>query len=173
MFCQNCHKNVATVRYAEVVDGHVKEVHLCPGCLDRQRDKAATGFEFDTPTAKERPVSARKAVKEALRTHQSCGTCGALLQKLLDERAAGCAACYTEFAGLIDPLLLASHGSVHHKGKAPHIEDARERLRADLQVKRSLLRSVIQQENYEEAALLRDEIRCLEMGLSASESGAD
>ncbi len=173
MFCQNCHKNLATVRYAEVVDGHVKDVHLCPGCLDLQRGKMVTGFEFDKPSTKDRSVSEREAVKEALRTHRSCRVCGALLQRLLDERSAGCAACYAEFAGLIDPLLLACHGSVHHKGKTPHVGDARERLRADLQVKRSLLRSVIQDENYEEAALLRDEIRCLETGLSASESGAD
>ena len=35
------------------------------------------------------------------------------------------------------------------------------------------LRAVLQAENYEEAALLRDEIRGLELGLSVSESGAD
>jgi len=37
----------------------------------------------------------------------------------------------------------------------------------------ALLRSVLQAENYEEAARLRDEIRSLETGLCVSESGAD
>jgi len=35
------------------------------------------------------------------------------------------------------------------------------------------LRSALRTENYEEAARLRDEIRCLEQGLHISESGAE
>ena len=174
MLCQSCHKNLATVRYAEVVDGHVKERHMCPECLTRQRERQGAGFEFETPSAKRPGVASQRAVvKEAVRKHRSCPVCGKLLQRILDERRLGCASCYGEFAEHIDPLLMARHGSVTHKGKQPHITDARERLRADLQVKRSLLRAVLQAENYEEAALLRDEIRGLELGLSVSESGAD
>jgi protein-arginine kinase activator protein McsA len=53
------------------------------------------------------------------------------------------------------------------------MDDARARLRADLQTKRALLRSVLRAENYEEAARLRDEIQSLETGLNMAESGAD
>ena len=59
------------------------------------------------------------------------------------------------------------------QGKVARLDYARARLRADLQAKRTLLRTVLQAEKYEEAARLRDEIRSLETGLYVSETGAD
>ena len=52
-------------------------------------------------------------------------------------------------------------------------DDARARVRSELQSKRALLKTALNLENYEEAASLRDEIRSLETGLVASEAGAD
>lgn len=168
MLCQDCHKNVASVRYAEVVDGHVTEQHLCASCLDRRQERPSAGFQLDAPGLG-RAKSVHTAVRDSLRAGRTCSFCGALLSTVTDSLRVGCATCYREFSSPLDALIQARHGAQEHRGKAPNMDDARERLRADLLVKRSLLHRVLQSENYEEAAILRDEIRGIEKGLYASE----
>lgn len=173
MLCQKCHKNLATVRYAEVVDGQVTDRFLCETCMARYQQDAGTGFEFaGPPAATERP-SADLLVREAVKNQLRCPTCGTLLSQLSDEGRVGCSTCYEKFGKQIDSILEGLHHSLYHKGKVPHLDDARARLRADLQTKRSLLRTMLGAERYEEAAQLRDEIRSIETGLYVSESGAD
>ena len=50
MLCQKCHKNLASVRYAEVVDGKVNNLQLCQDCLSRQQDEVEIGFELSDPS---------------------------------------------------------------------------------------------------------------------------
>jgi len=173
MLCPKCHNKLATVRYAEVVDGQVTEKFLCPDCLAKLQGDDAKGFEFSGPAATARTPSAEEVVDEAVRMQRACPSCGTTLSQLLEENRLGCASCYQTFAKEIEPRLEEMHHSLHHKGKAPRHDDTRAQLRADLQSKRTLLRSVLRAENYEEAARLRDEIRSLETGLYVSESGAD
>jgi len=168
MLCQKCHKNLATVRYAEVVDGKVADINLCSECLSQHEDRSASGFELSgsIPAAKsgQRPQLLRPRPK-APRTCKSCRT---KLSMVLDSGRIGCAHCYEHFSADIEPMLVALHGSVQHKGKTSRVGDVRARLRSGLQIKRSLLRSALETENYEEAASLRDDIRQLESVLGAS-----
>lgn len=173
MLCQKCHKSLATVRYAEVVDGRVTEQHLCPQCLAVHQQQSEPGFALPgaVPVTKRRGV--RQTARETLRTRRVCPSCGMPMRQLLDDGKVGCITCYTAFGQQIESILEGLHVSLQHKGKIARYEDSRARLRADLQGKRALLRSVLRMEHYEEAAKLRDEIRELEMGLSTSEAGAD
>ncbi len=164
MLCEKCHKNLATVRYAEVVDGRVKHVNLCPDCLAEHQQNSSVGFELAKPAPVTRKTnhSARvDAVSDDARK-QRCRNCGHTLGKLLDSGVVGCSTCYETFARQIESMLEGMHRGVRHRGKVPYVDDAIERIRADLQTKRALLRSALSTENYEEAACLRDEIRTLE-----------
>ena len=73
---------------------------------------------------------------------------------------------------IVTPQLEAAvrglQGALHHRGRSPRADDSRDRIRADLQTKRALLRSALKTENYEEAAILRDTIRTLEAQLGNS-----
>ncbi len=171
MLCQKCHKNLATTRYAEVVDGKVTDLHLCAQCLARQQAATGTGFRLSGPAPQLHKPPAERVAGEALRRQRACSTCGMRLSELLEEARVGCTACYETFGTEIESMLEGLHLAVHHKGRVPHLDDARSRLRAELQSKRALLRSVLRAEKYEEAALLRDEIRGLESGLQMTESG--
>jgi len=168
MLCQKCHKNLATVRYAEVVDGKVADIHLCPDCLSRQQDRSASGFELSgsIPAAKSSPRP--QLLRPRPRAPRTCKSCMTKLLTVLDSGKVGCAHCYAHFSADIEPMLVALHGSAQHKGKTSRVGDVRARLRSDLQTKRSLLRSALETENYEEAASLRDGIRQLETVLGAS-----
>ena len=172
MLCQKCHKNLATVRYAEVVEGRVTDQHLCPTCMEAI-DAEGTGFGLSGPTPLARRVSPDEEAREALRGQRACPTCGALLRTVLDEGEVGCGGCYVAFGKEIESILEGLHTSLRHKGKTLRQDDARAQIRADLQSKRALIRSMLRAENYEEAARLRDEIRALESGLQLSETGAE
>lgn len=172
MLCQNCHKNLASIRYAEVVDGEVKDLHLCKDCMDERQNSAESGFEFSSPApflGKQKPTQESEEIVETA----SCTSCVTELRSIRETGKVGCSACYDAFPAELEAILEGIHVGLTHKGKIPRMDDARARLRADLQTKRSLLKTSLSTENYEEAATLRDEIRALESGLGAGEGGVD
>ncbi len=177
MLCEDCHKNLATKRYAEVVDGKVSEQHLCQECLDRRQESVSSGFQFAKPAAfrgKPAPAAAKTSTTaDAVEARQSCTACNTTLKQILEKGQVGCSTCYETFPAQLESLLEGIHVALAHRGKVPRLDDARARLRADLQAKRGLLKTALTTENYEEAAALRDEIRAIETGLSAAEGGRD
>lgn len=173
MLCQKCHKNLATVRYAEVVDGQVTDQHLCADCLAKHQLNAATGFELAGPAPGLHRPSGERVIRESMKPQPSCSACGVTMDSITEKAQVGCPACFEQFGGQIESMLEGMHWALQHKGKSGKLDDTRVRLRADLQAKRALLRSVLRAENYEEAARLRDEIRSLEEGLNMADSGAD
>lgn len=173
MLCQKCHKNLSSVRYAEVVDGKVNNLHLCRDCLERQQEQTRSGFELSEPA----PYSKRSKsspTKPVVRTTETCDACETDLQTILKTGKVGCTSCYIKFATDLEALMEGLHVALTHRGKKPHvIEDARARARAELQNKRALMRAALNLENYEEAASLRDDIRHLETGLGTAEAEMD
>jgi protein arginine kinase activator len=173
MICPKCNNRLATIRYAEVVDGVVTERYLCPDCLARMQQDSTAGFELSSAIpAAARPSSADVA-EDAVRTQRACPGCGILLSQVLETGKVGCARCYETFATEIDDRLEALHHALHHKGKALRVDDAKSRLMADLQNKRGLLRTVLRAEKYEDAARLRDEIKTLESALYSAGMGRE
>ena len=169
MLCQRCHKNLATMRYAEVVDGNVSEQHLCADCMARQEADGATGFELsgNAPTPRKRHIA---AASDTTMPQRSCRACGIELQDVIRSGRVGCGVCYESFRDQLESVLRGMHVALRHRGKVPHRDDAREQKRADLQNKRALLRSALKTENYEEAARLRDIIRSIEESLRADDA---
>ncbi|MBX7259185.1 MAG: hypothetical protein K1Y02_22675 [Candidatus Hydrogenedentes bacterium] len=170
MLCQRCHKNIATVRYAEVVDGKVAEQHVCSDCMAKQQDIAASGFELAGAAPTPKKQKAAPPATDTVVSHKACRTCGAELKDVMQDGRVGCAVCYESFGDHLDSILRGMHTSLRHRGKAPRMDDQRELLRAELQTKRALLRSSLKSENYEEAAKLRDAIRGIEEALVIKEA---
>jgi protein arginine kinase activator len=169
--CQKCHKNLSTVRYAEVVDGQVVNKHLCQACMAGLQNDATTGFELSGVAPTVQKPSLKRVAQEALRSHRMCPLCGIRLSQVLDSGEVGCNGCYETFGKEIESILEGLHQSLYHKGKHPRVDDPPPPPRADLQSKRALLRTMLRAENYEEAAKLRDTISSLETGLTMSKSG--
>lgn len=173
MHCQQCHKNFASIRYAEVVDGQVIDQHLCRECLDKKQNHKDAGFEFSRPAPFLRREKDAAGRGSALFPMPTCPSCDTDFPTIKNTGMVGCAECYTTFAEELEPILLDMHVGLTHVGKTPHIDDTRSRVRADLQAKRALLKSSLGAERYEEAAILRDEIRSLETGLGATPQGSE
>lgn len=174
MLCQKCHKNTASVRYAEVVDGEVSNLNLCPECLSRHQDAGVGGFELSEPThhrPSEPSVSDRLAASAD--SSATCEACDTDLKTIIDTGSVGCSTCYESFPIQLESILEGIHIALNHRGKVPNLDDDRVRQQSNLQSKRSLLKTALTVENYEEAASLRDEIRILEIGLGTSDVGAN
>jgi len=171
MLCQKCHKSLATVRYAEVVDGKVTDLNVCPECLARLQS-APSGFELAGAAPTPKRLAAIREAQEPVTPALVCRTCGLEVQRALRTNRVGCNSCYATFAEPIEAVLRGLHGALRHRGKVPRVDDRREQVRTQLQTKRALLRSILKMENYEEAAVLRDEIKALEEALGAN-SGQD
>lgn len=96
-----------------------------------------------------------------------CPKCGTTWDRLKQDGRAGCAQCYVAFADELTKVLDKMQGASLHEGKTPRTLDKRHkrlmqlRLRRDhrLQMLNRRLEESLQNENYEEAAKLRDKIK--------------
>ncbi len=167
MICKRCMKNVATVKFTEVVDGNAVQHHLCRDCYQEFQHEAP-GFSVEVP--KPRRSAPRRRAAAARRTDTArCASCGTSLNRIFETAEVGCAACYSTYGKEIESILEALHRGLAHRGKSFKCDDARARLAKELQTKRLLLRSTLKAENYEEAARLRDEIAALEASAQSEE----
>ena len=173
MICQKCHKNNATIRYAEVISGKVSELMICPDCYAKMSETVSTGFEIagEAPSPRRRESWASR--KDEIQLQEACPSCGTSLGEVMEDLEIGCATCYEHFRDALGPVLEGLHASLEHRGKVLHTDDRRERVRKELQTKRALLKSAVEVENYEEAAGLRDAIRDLERTLNTVGGSAD
>ena len=162
MLCQKCHKNLATVRYAEVIDGQVKELHMCSACINDHHAEEASGFALsgDAPAPRRRVT--RRKPSETLTANVECDSCGSESKTIAADAMVGCAMCYDTFGDELENLVRERHAALIHRGKSPVQNSDREKLRVELQSKRALLRSALKSERYEEAATLPDHIQTLE-----------
>lgn len=170
MLCQMCHKNLSTMRYAEVVNGKVSDVHLCAECLGKHQQDATTGFGLAAGSVPAPSLRNAVALDTTVVPRRTCPSCGAELTEVLQKGRAGCTVCYDTFGDQLEKPLRDFHFALIHRGKVPRQTDSRARARADLQKRRALLRSSLKLENYEEAAVLRDEIKHLEESLGVVEA---
>lgn len=160
MLCQVCKVNDATVRYTEIVNNSVTEIHLCEKCA--QFEDKTIGSEISFSGMFTAPDQADEAGVTEADVTEKCSSCGHSLGDIMAEGRVGCAECYTTFGGKLAPLIKKVHGASQHVGKVPSAKGEGLKLRTELLRYRGQLRDAIEVENYEEAARLRDLIRDIE-----------
>lgn len=175
MLCQKCHKKIATVRYAEVIDGHVTEIHLCSDCLiEVQKNPKGFNFASTEPQVqvKERREDTESITKKT-KTKTLCSVCGTQINYIHEKNKVGCFTCFKSFGPEIESVLEVIQGGSSHIGKKLHYANDEERVRAQilLDTKKALIRQAIKSEDYESAAKLRDEILSLEKMISSWKIG--
>ncbi|MDP6685326.1 MAG: UvrB/UvrC motif-containing protein, partial [Candidatus Omnitrophota bacterium] len=102
-------------------------------------------------------------------TKLKCPRCGLTYEDFKKVGRLGCGECYTAFKEVLLPLLKRIHGSTQHYGKAPQNFQkpkpsipAPSKSKNGLQELKDKLQKAIQNEEFEEAAKLRDKIRDVE-----------
>jgi protein arginine kinase activator len=163
MLCDICNKNPATVHLTEIVDDQMSELHLCEECARKKSSQMESQFglsdllaglaDFEKPS-EEKELSALK-----------CPNCGLTYKDFKKVGRLGCGECYITFKKFLIPLLKRIHGSGAHCGKCPvkiSTGKSPRKKTLDLQEMRCRLQKAVEDEAYEEAAKIRDQIKELQ-----------
>ena len=164
MLCEKCLKRQATVHMHQIINGQKTEMHLCQECAGQS----------DSPLSFEQFLQGLMSVFGSIsenvsplktETKYRCPVCGLSYEDFKQTGRVGCAECYQTFRREMDPILKNIHGSNRHDGKYPHKAGAGLLNRRKIDKLRLELSKAIEEEQYENAARLRDQIRALEAGL--------
>jgi protein arginine kinase activator len=162
MLCDNCRERDAVIQVTQVTEPPVRQLNLCEKCA------AERGIETQLAVAKE-PLTnfllavQQKALPAGGADEFRCSFCQGTLRDFKNTGRLGCAYCYGAFESNLRDLLRRVHGNSKHQGKAyqspygPPEEGA-----TVLSELRDRLKRAIDQEQFEEAARLRDQIKVIE-----------
>ena len=165
MLCQHCNQHQATTHIKRIINGQAEEFHLCQNCARESGLFGGSDFGFQLSDLFSGFLGS--SVKQQPSAHR-CGLCGASLGEIVKSSRVGCAQCYETFYAQLEPTLQRIHGSLEHSGKTPEdgnpqLRQRREREQA-LASLREQIAQAVKDEDYEQAAKLRDEIRRMEEG---------
>ena len=192
MLCQKCQQNPATVFFSQTVGNQTTQSHLCEVCAKEETrayggmnpfnfnpfaafsDFLNNFMSWDEGAIAE--VNSGRTKPATVDPQQQCPYCGYQLSFFRQNGRLGCTKCYEAFKATLGPLVSSIHGNVKHVDEAekvrkyesendkPEKVPAEERRSQKPEVKalREKISQAIQNENYEEAARLRDEVKNLE-----------
>ena len=159
MLCDSCRERDAVIQVTQVTEPPVKQLNLCEKCA------AERGIETQLSVPKQPLTDFILAVQQkALPASESdsvrCAFCQGTLRDFKNTGRLGCAYCYGAFETNLRDLLRRVHGNSKHQGKAytPPAEAIDEGATVVAEL-RDRLRRAIDQEQFEEAARLRDQIK--------------
>ncbi len=154
MLCEKCKKRNATVLYKQTINGVSEQIALCADCANQFSFGSFGGdFNFFGTMFDKRPKSA---------PDQVCTLCGSTYEQIAREGKVGCAKCYEIFADRLRPSIERIHGNSRHVGRKPKGAVERDQKEEQLKALRKELSNAVAEENFEQAAKLRDQIRALE-----------
>lgn len=189
MLCEQCKKREATVRYVEVVNGVKTEHNLCGHCA-AQLDIGQFSAVFEGEMSLAKLLSGLLGIQDTEKRDKRladvvCPNCNTTYEEFVEGSRFGCADCYSVFGPLLGENIRHLQGSEKHVGKRPgyvlRAEAAREEaektkdaaepgvaetvpsLTKEEQIRllQARLKDALRREDYEDAAVLRDEIRKL------------
>lgn len=161
MICEKCGKKTATTHVKTIVNGKLTEHHLCAECAAK-----ATGWGFDFSSLLGGLFGS--AGKTEVRR---CEHCGASFAEITKTGKLGCEHCYETFRTELTPVIQKLHGAAHHVGKKPggsalRVMPTPGKLQkvdtTPLEQKKRELQKAIEAQEFERAAVLRDEIKEME-----------
>jgi protein arginine kinase activator len=160
MLCEICSKKPATVHLTEIIDDQMNELHLCEECAREKSAQMEQQFGLSDILAGLADFEKPEVDKEA--TGLKCPNCKLTYADFKKIGRLGCGECYTTFKKYLMPLLRRIHGSSQHFGKSPVKVTKVIKKKLDLADLRYRLQKTIEEEAFEEAAKLRDQIKELE-----------
>jgi len=163
MQCCVCKEKPATVHLTQIVGEKVQKLDLCQECA---KAKGVDDNGFAIADIMLGLGASQELDPSADVVEVKCGRCGFSQADFKKSGRLGCPECYRTFAEGLSGLLKTMHKGIRHSGKTPEaLKQSREtadRLKS-LQKK---LTKAIDDENYETAAALRDEIKTLSGSVS-------
>jgi len=160
--CSHCQKP-ATIHLTQIINNQIKKLDFCESCPHQKGVTDPAGFSLTELLAQSEQDLAPSPQSEL-----TCPSCGFSPGDFKQHGRFGCPDCYDSLAEFIEPMLAKMHRGTNHSGKVPQGMLERIQLQRRIRQAEAALQEAIDEENYEEAARLRDELKSLQ---NASESG--
>lgn len=160
--CLRCTKQ-ATLHITEVKSGKALSLHLCETCAQDYLSTVEVGGMPDNIAAGSPALMPPNEEDELDAASQTvCPHCGITYKQFRSQGRLGCPHDYEVFHDELLPLLESIHGETQHVGKCPPAVSSSSRVHYELIRLRNSLRDAVDNEQYEQAARLRDRIQELE-----------
>lgn len=181
MLCEKCKKNEAKINLVKIVNGERQQIWLCEECAKNISNipflssiPDGAGFPFQeilngllTGVENAKPKAEKEKIKPV------CLTCGLTYDEFKKTKKVGCPDCYGVFKDSIKAIIKDVHGEKTHKGRIPSRAHKEFFQRDKLKNLKQQLQILIEEEEYEKAAVIRDEIREIELYIIRSNIGSD
>lgn len=155
--CDRCDRE-ATVTEVMVNSGQKSERHLCEQCA-REAGIAIQSTSLEKLMTSFVMQHASPAAATVKTVANACQCCGLAYAEFRQKGLLGCPECYKAFEQQLTPLIERAHqGATCHCGKVPERAAPSEALQQRLNSLRKQLSEAISSEQYERAAVLRDEL---------------
>ena len=162
MLCQNCKVNEANTHIKRVINGEATQKHLCSSCAQSLGyDNFFSDFTFNLPSLFSSFFDDRNLLLGETKTDR-CEICGCSFEDIIKSGNVGCSNCYKKFYSKLQPSIQRIHGKTEHQGKFPMGAGEDVRYAHKLTELKAELNKAIDEQNFERAAQIRDEIRAME-----------
>ena len=173
MMCEDCGIRPAKFHLMTIINGDRVERNLCPACMARHQ-KQLPGLDFSNlagilNSILENKTAAEQESRDSTYDDLVCEQCGMTYAEFQKCGMLGCAACYQAFKTQMAALLQSVHGNTQHAGRVPGGVRSGTSIRMNIDRLKQKLQKAIQDEEYEQAAKLRDAIRALTIQLERKE----
>ncbi|MEO1716288.1 MAG: hypothetical protein AAFR76_04175 [Planctomycetota bacterium] len=180
MKCDRCGREATIEEVTKVGQTYVYK-HLCEACL---AEEGAVSSDSSQAKSSIVSIAAKQKPRAAAQQAMDCAHCGLNFAEFRESGRLGCPACYETFEKRLSPMIeRAQEGGTHHIGKAPKrmlssipgdgpdrlaamdrlLGETKER-RKKLERLGAQLQAALAGERFEQAALIRDEMRRLREG---------
>ncbi len=157
MLCEVCKQSQATVHLTEIVNEQMTELHLCETCANQKGTQVESHFGLSDLLSGLAEQGKTQESEEV--STKVCPNCGMSYEDFRKVGRLGCSECYPAFKRSLGSLLKRIHGSPIHLGKTPAKLVKPGKTKTELADLRKKLEKAIENEEFEEAARLRDQIR--------------
>jgi protein arginine kinase activator len=157
MLCSICKEKEATVHLTQIAGDKMQKVDLCEDCAKTKGVNDPTGFSLADLLL---GLGASQEIEQAAAGGEmKCPHCGFTQADFKKAGRLGCPDCYKTFSEALEGLLKTMHKGTRHVGKVPESLRQSRDLSDRLKLLQKKLSKAIEDEDFEEAAILRDEIK--------------
>ena len=157
MLCRLCQQREATVHLTQIAGEKMQKVDLCEECAKTKGVNDPAGFSLADLLL---GLGASQEIEQAGGGGElKCARCGFSQADFKKAGRLGCPECYKTFSEALEGLLKTMHKGTRHIGKVPEGLRQDRDLADRLKLLQKRLTKAIEQEDFEQAAVLRDEIR--------------
>ena len=158
MLCQFCNEREATIHFTNVIGTKVEKIHICPACADEKGFDYLKKSNFEKGDLLAGLMNLASQPAKGSSPRKRCESCGRSYSDFRKTGKLGCAGCYEVFREELEQVLTSIHGDTSHKGKTPVRYGPKIELTRRIHQLQKELQRVIDLEQYEKAAEIRDEI---------------